>query len=245
MAHPVVDRLEMIDVENDERKRPLVTKRPRQLALQKLKQIALVVDFRERVDDRAAIDFLVVRRLDVVPGQKAVDAIADAHVVPILQARRSRHLVVDIGSVGALEVANEVSIAVVVNSGVVARNRRVLNAHLTVGPPADCQRRFMEHVTRPHERARWIDVDQDGVTDRRRWRAPRRRAPGLRQIGHDSTPYSTTPRGKPGDSCFHLKRKTHSGFEQMGPMKCLFPPRAMARSTGHHPRFSADGGSVA
>ena len=77
MAQLVVDRLEPVDVEQDDRQRPLVPGRAGQFAVQEFDQVALVVDLREAVDDRQAVDFFVVLGLDVAAGEEAEDAVAD------------------------------------------------------------------------------------------------------------------------------------------------------------------------
>ena len=65
MAVRVVDRLEVIEVEEDQRQRPLVAARTLELALQLLVELALVEDLGQAVADGQLIERLVVGVLDV------------------------------------------------------------------------------------------------------------------------------------------------------------------------------------
>src|SRR5439155_20397694 len=86
VAEVVVDRLEKVDVEEDEGQRPLVPGRSGQLAVDELEQVALVVDLRQAVDDRQPINLFVILRFDVAAREEAVNAVADAEVVAVREA---------------------------------------------------------------------------------------------------------------------------------------------------------------
>ena len=60
----VVDRLEVIDVEHQQRQRPAVARAARDLALEELEEVALVVGAGQGVHDRHLVDLFVVARLD-------------------------------------------------------------------------------------------------------------------------------------------------------------------------------------
>ena len=85
MAVLIVDRLEVIDVEHHERWRPLEPLGPHHLAVQKLHQITLVVNFGQRLDDRELVNDHMIARLDVTAGKEAEDAIADAEIVAVVE----------------------------------------------------------------------------------------------------------------------------------------------------------------
>jgi hypothetical protein len=65
-AERVVDLLEVVEVEEDEGHRATVALRARDLALERLQEVALVEDLREPVGGRELVDRLVVAALDVV-----------------------------------------------------------------------------------------------------------------------------------------------------------------------------------
>src|SRR5262249_45207133 len=104
----VVDSLELVDVEHQHGERPEVALGAGHFAVEELEQVALVMDLREAVDDREAIDLLVVLRLDVTAGKVAVNAVADAEIVAVLQEAGALGLaVVDKGAVGARLVLDD------------------------------------------------------------------------------------------------------------------------------------------
>ena len=134
-------RLEAVQVEHDQRQRPVVARRPRQLAVEELQQVALVVDVGQGVDDGQAIDFLVVLRLDVAAGQEAVDAVADAQVIAVLElADRGGH-VVDEGAVGALQIDGVIAVGPGLDAGVAARDGMIVDADVAVVAAAQDHRR--------------------------------------------------------------------------------------------------------
>ena len=66
VAERVVDALEPIDVEHDQRQIAAIAQRAADLALERLDEVAPVEDLRETVDRGQPINLLVVRVLDVV-----------------------------------------------------------------------------------------------------------------------------------------------------------------------------------
>ena len=66
VAVDVVDLLEVVDVEHDERQVARVAARADDLLLERLEQVALHVRLRETIDDGHPVDFFVVLRLDVL-----------------------------------------------------------------------------------------------------------------------------------------------------------------------------------
>src|SRR5262249_21952488 len=99
VAHLVVDRLEAVEVEHDDGQRPAVALRARQLPVEELQQITLVVDLGQSVDDGEAVDLLVIFGLDVAAGEEAIDAIADTKIVAVLELANGGGHVVDEGAV--------------------------------------------------------------------------------------------------------------------------------------------------
>ena len=115
--------------------------RPDQLAVEELRQVALVVDLGQAVEDREPVDLLVVLGLDVAAGQEAVDAVADAQVVAVLEQPGSVELlVVDERAVGALQVADVVASSVRLDAGVAARDGVVVDADVAVVAAAEHER---------------------------------------------------------------------------------------------------------
>ena len=98
----LINRFEVIDVKKQQRQRSLVPRRPGQLPVEELHEVALVVDFGQGVDDGEAINLLVVLRLDVAAGQEAINAIADAEIVAVAKPLRLGRHVVNEGAVRAL-----------------------------------------------------------------------------------------------------------------------------------------------
>ena len=88
VAVGVVDLLEVVDVEHDQRQRPPVALRARDLALEQLVEEPLVVDAGQAVEDRQAVDLLVVGALDVGAGQELQHRLAEAHDVAVVELRR-------------------------------------------------------------------------------------------------------------------------------------------------------------
>src|SRR5437868_5832426 len=100
----VVDALEAVEIVHNERQRPAVASRSRQLAVKELEQVALVVGVGQGINNRQAINFLVVFGFHVAAGQEPVNAIADAKVIAILELGYGGRHVVDKRAIGALQI---------------------------------------------------------------------------------------------------------------------------------------------
>ena len=83
----VVDLLEVIDVEHQQRQRPAVARAARDLALEELEEVALVVGAGQAVHDRHPVDLFVVARLDAGAREELEDRRADLHEVGVAQRR--------------------------------------------------------------------------------------------------------------------------------------------------------------
>ena len=101
----VVDLLEVVDVEEDEREGSLVAARARRLALDGLVEVALVVELREAVHRHQPVDLLVVLRFHVPADDELEDGPADLDLVAVAQHDLVDQLVVDVGAVRRAEVA--------------------------------------------------------------------------------------------------------------------------------------------
>ena len=163
VAHGVVDHLEMVDVEEDQRQRPAVPRRAVDLALEVVHQVPLVVQAGQRVVDRQPVQLLVVLGLDVAAGQEAVQAVADAEIIAVGQRGVLRGRVVDERPVGALQVGDHVAVDVQVEPRVTARDRMVEDGDVAIVAAAQDDRPPLEQVARPHRQAGRIDVDQAGI----------------------------------------------------------------------------------
>ena len=86
VAVDVVDLLEVVDVEHDERQIARVAARADDLLLERLEQVALHVRLRETIDDGHPVDLFVVLRLDVLPGEELEDGRADLDAVAVRQS---------------------------------------------------------------------------------------------------------------------------------------------------------------
>ena len=137
----------------------------------------------EAVDDREAVNLLVILGLDVAAGEIAKDPVADAKVVAILELVHGGRAIVDEGAVGALQVHGVMAIEARVNADVPARDRRVVNLQIAVGIAADDERGVGQHVARAHAHAGRINVNEaSGAVAGSR--ALRNRDEGLGQLFH-------------------------------------------------------------
>src|SRR5262249_54871279 len=85
VAVHVVDALEVVDVEEEDREVALVPAAADDLALERLVEVPLVVDLRETIHDGHAVDLFVILRLDVGAGEELEDRGPDLHPVAVLQ----------------------------------------------------------------------------------------------------------------------------------------------------------------
>ncbi len=182
VAEVVVDRLEAVDVEHHQRQRPAVAGRAGDLAVEELHHVALVVRVGQGVDDGEPIDLLVILRLDVAAGEVAIDAVADAQVVAVLQLADGGGHVVDEGAVGALQVDGVVAVRPRLNPSVAARDGVVVDADVTVVAATQDDRRVGQRVAGPHAGPGGVDVDHAGITTGRRYETVGPGDPGFRRF---------------------------------------------------------------
>ncbi len=133
----VVDLLEVIDVEHDQRQRPLVTRAARDLAVERLEEVALVVGLRETIDDGHAVDLFVVRRLDVRADEELEDRVADLEQVAVAQAILRDLFVVHVAAVGRAEIFHGPAGALARDLRVAARHGIAIDLDVAVGATAD------------------------------------------------------------------------------------------------------------
>ena len=84
----------------------------------------------------------MVFRFHVAARQEAINAIADAEIIAVLQLLHARRHIVHKGAVGALEIDGEVAFHAGLNAGMPARHRVVVDANLTIVAAADDHGRF-------------------------------------------------------------------------------------------------------
>src|SRR5262249_47559616 len=132
VAQLVVDGLEAVEVEEDDRQRPAVALRARQLAVEELQHVALVVDLGQGVDDGETVNFLVIFGLDVAAGEKAIDAVADAKIIAVVELADGNAQVVDEGAVGALQIDGVIAVDARLDAGVAARDGVIVDANVAV-----------------------------------------------------------------------------------------------------------------
>ena len=187
MSVLIVEGLEMVDIEHNDREGPAVPRRASQLPIQELQQIAFIVRFRQGVNNRQAINFLVVFRFQVAAGQEAIDAVAHPQIVAVLQAIHGHLLVVDEGAVGALQIDGVIAVGAGLNPGMAARHGVIVDVDVGLGAPADDQGLVAEGITGPHARPGRIDEDQTGVAVRRLRRITHYTDPGFAGLVHPSS----------------------------------------------------------
>ena len=223
-------RLEAVDVEHDQRQRPAVAGRARQLAVEELQQVALVVDVGQGVDDGQAVDFLVVLGLDVAAGQEAVDAVADAQVIAVLELADGGRHVVDEGAVGALQIDGVVAVGAGLDAGVAARDGMVVDADVAVVAAAEDHGRVGEGVARAHARPGRVDVDDAGVAAGRGDQPVGRRHPGFGRLFHARLAARTGRETGLEGTLVHVRPQSQSNPSQKGG-----PPEVGAEVTSSFP----------
>src|SRR6516164_8263825 len=137
MSQPIVDRLEAINVKQDKGKASIVASTTSQFPIQEFRQIALVGNVCQSVDDDKAIDLFMVFCFGVAAGQKPINPITDAKIVAVLENGRFNGRVVDKGFVRALEIGDEIAVRTRFDACVPARDRRMMNRYAAVFIPAD------------------------------------------------------------------------------------------------------------
>ncbi len=79
---------------------------------------------------------------------------------------------------------HDIAVGLGLDAGMVAGYGRILNADVAVIAPADHQRLITQNVARPHRRAGWIDVDQNGMVHGGRLGPARYSSPGFDKVIH-------------------------------------------------------------
>ena len=161
VAEAVVDRLEAIDVEQDQRQLATIALGARHFAVELLEEIAAVEHLRQTVDGGEAIDLLVVGVLDVAAREELEDGAADLDEVAVAQHVLVDELIVDVGAVGRAEVAQDDRLAGVDDLGVVARHRLLIDLHVRLRRAADDDVGVLEVVLAAELQA--VDDDEAGV----------------------------------------------------------------------------------
>ena len=140
VAEGVVDLLEVIDVEEDQREAARVAAGAGGLALERLVEVALVVQLGEAVHRHQPVDLLVVLRLHVAAHDELEDRAADLELVAVAQDDLVDELVVDVGAVGRAEVADHVVGALSADPGVVAGHALLVELDVALGRAAEDRR---------------------------------------------------------------------------------------------------------
>ena len=161
----VVDLLEVVDVEHHQRQRAPVAMRARDLALDRVQEVALVEDLRQPVDGRQPVDLLVVGGLDVAAREELEDRAADLDQVAVAQHVLVDGLVVDVGAVRGSQIANQDRLARVHDLRVIARDRFLIDLDVALRRASDHQRCRVQIELLAQLHA--VDDDQAGFLARR------------------------------------------------------------------------------
>jgi hypothetical protein len=153
----VVDRLEVIDVEHQQRQRPAVARAARDLALEELEEVALVVGAGQGVHDRHLVDLFVVARLDAGARQELEDRRADLQEVSVAQYRARHRHVVDVRAVGRLQVLDRPGIAVAKHARVAPRHRIAIDLDVAIRAAPEHDLVALQRKPLPHVRPRRVD----------------------------------------------------------------------------------------
>ena len=139
VAERVVDMLEVVDVEHQERERALVALGACDLFIQHLIEIPLVVQLGEAVGRHQPIDLLVVLDLDVITYDELQNRAADFQLVAVPEATLLfDEVIVDVRSIGRVEVANAEHALVEPEAAVVARDALLVDLNFALrGAPDD------------------------------------------------------------------------------------------------------------
>jgi hypothetical protein len=109
VAEAVVDALEMVDVEDQERQGPRVARTAVDLPLERLVEVTAVVELGEAIDRHQPIDLFVVARLDVVAEHELEDGPPDLQPVTVDERVLAHVQIVDVRAVGRAEVGHAVA----------------------------------------------------------------------------------------------------------------------------------------
>src|SRR5262249_53859749 len=142
VAVVVVDLLEVIDIEHDEREISHVPARANDLLFEGLEQVALHMRLRETVDDGHPIDFFVVLRLDVGAREVLEDRRSDLDTITIGQPELAADLfVIYVSTVGGAVVDRPPDTAPLLEMRMTARHAVAFEHDVVLSPTAHTKRR--------------------------------------------------------------------------------------------------------
>ena len=124
------------------------------------------MDVGQGVDDREAIDFLVIFVLDVAAHEEAIDAVADAQIIAVLELVHGSGHVVDEGAVGALQIDGVIAVDAGLNAGVPARHGMIVDADVAIAAPAQHHGVVAQRIARAHAWAGRVNVHQTRIAIR-------------------------------------------------------------------------------
>jgi non-specific serine/threonine protein kinase/serine/threonine-protein kinase len=130
----------MVEVDDQQRQRPPMAGRARDLALEQLEEMPAVVQAGQRVDRRELIDLLVVARLDRGTLHELQHAAADRNMVAVLEFGLDDRLVVEQGLVGRVEVLDPVTGRLLPDPRMLARHAAFHDLEFALGRATDDQR---------------------------------------------------------------------------------------------------------
>ena len=133
----VIDVLEVVDVADHQSQRTAMPRRARQLSIQLLDEVTLVVDAREAVRDRHLIDRLVILRFEVGTAQKFHDRVADFDLVSTAKLAVLHELVVYVRSVRRMHIEDVIAPSPDLDAGVSARDAVAVKDDVVLAPASD------------------------------------------------------------------------------------------------------------
>jgi hypothetical protein len=140
----IVDALEVVQVEQHEAEWVAVALAARELALDRLLEVAAIVQLCETIQGHQAIDLFVILRLDVVAGQELEHRAADANLIAVSQEPLADRHLVDEGAVGRVEIAQHPAPCAAHHAGVVAGDVVDVELHVDRGGAAQDQVAILE-----------------------------------------------------------------------------------------------------
>ena len=234
VAEAIVDLLEAVDVEEQERQWPGVAAAARDFAREEVHQIPAVERAREAVHDRELVQLLVVLRLEIVAGEKLECDPHELHTVAGLQhglLARLERAPVQPGAVGRAEIAQENALALA-ELAVLAGDAVDRHDHFAAGIAPDRERGRRER--NPATDVGATDHDQAGRGGRT-VRAQQIDRTDPRGVVHWRTPVSLF--GRPGTA---LKRQRQGQSARAalspGPLSRAATPRPGPPQAVRRPR---------
>ena len=159
----VVDELEVIDVEHEQRQRPAVAGAAGDLALEELEEVALVVGTRQGIHDRHPVDLLVVAGLDARADQELEDRRADLHEVTVLEDALRDRDVVHIRAVRRLEILHRPVLAGAEDARVAAGDGVAIDLDVAVSATTERDLAARQREPLAHVGARRIDEHETAL----------------------------------------------------------------------------------